>query len=208
VPGALWIIAGVNGAGKTTRTRNPEWRQRINATKWLNPDEIAADVMQRISFYRPKWVEYLVNLLAAEYVEAALKRHIRQGMLEGIVIETVLSSRKYEKYMKEVKTLGGEVGMFYVGVDTVQMSIDRVEMRVKEGGHDVPLQKLRDRWPRSLDNLVTWAREVDYLYVFVNNDENDPDPLVIEKTDGRFVTHRTDVLPDLLSRFRNAGLIP
>lgn len=208
MPGALWIIAGVNGAGKTTRTRNPEWRQRINATKWLNPDEIAADVMQRISFYRPKWVEYLVNLLAAEYVEAALKRHIRQGMLEGIVIETVLSSRKYEKYMKEVKTLGGEVGMFYVGVDTVQMSIDRVEMRVKEGGHDVPLQKLRDRWPRSLDNLVTWAREVDYLYVFVNNDENDPDPLVIEKTDGRFVTHRTDVLPDLLSRFRNAGLIP
>ena len=59
-----------------------------------------------------------------------------------MAVETVLRSPKYQDVVNEVVSLGGEFHMLYVGLNSWKLSAERVRNRVKEGGHDVPLEKL------------------------------------------------------------------
>ena len=75
----------------------------------------------------------------------------------------MLSSAKYLTHVQHARTRGFFVGLIYVALPNVETSIARVAIRVRKGGHDVPADKQRARWNRSLDNLVAYAPLVDRL---------------------------------------------
>jgi predicted ABC-type ATPase len=68
-------------------------------------------------------------------------------------------------------------------------------MRVSQGGHDVPTEKLRSRFPRSLANLEAAIRELPHVLVFTNDDLGAPFRRVAEFEGGRPVYSARSIPP-------------
>lgn len=86
------------------------------------------------------------------------------------MVETVLSSDKHRRRVEEARVRGYKFGMIYVTVSKVELSVRRVEHRAKAGGHDVPEERIRDRWHRSHANLPWFASRADRLLIFDNGE--------------------------------------
>jgi len=107
---------------------------------------------------------------AANAVERDLQTALHCG--ESVGIETVLSSGKYRPLVELVRGQGGFVGLIYVALASPELACARVARRVRAGGHDVPLEKIRARWQRSLANLAWFVAHASAFWVFDNSDEN------------------------------------
>ncbi|MBD2772280.1 hypothetical protein [Iningainema tapete] len=71
--------------------------------------------------------------------------------------------------MREAKQKGWEVNLIYIGIDNVEVNIDRVAQRVVEGGHNVPIEDIRRRYERSLQNLPTALQLADNISIYDNS---------------------------------------
>lgn len=158
----FWIIAGVNGSGKTTTVKNSKAGRLIGDVTYLNPDEITIDITKS----KPGINLTEANLEATRRVEKLVESYLSKK--ESVAVETVLSSLKYEPYIEVAKKAGFEVNMLYVGLETLELSVERVKERVASGGHDVPLDKIQSRWPKSHDNLAKFLPKVDNAFVYSN----------------------------------------
>jgi len=164
-------VAGPNGAGKTTFC-NALLRQ--SGLRFVNADEIARDM----------------NLDA--YTAAALAGALRAELVkqrESFVFETVFSDPAGEKvrFLKSAAVSGYTVVLCFVGIPSADVSGQRVAMRVTQGGHDVPRDKLKDRFPRTLANLKRAIRELPLVLVFDNGDLGRPFRRLAEFEKGRRV---------------------
>ena len=140
------IVGGVNGVGKSSFTGVLK-EQTTDLGVIIDVDKITAELGG--------------NIFAGG--KAALKK-IRECIDKNISFtqETTLSGYKTEATAKEVKELGYHVRMFYVGLDTVDESLQRIENRVKRGGHNIPQDVIRRRYVAGLKNLFErFADEVD-----------------------------------------------
>ena len=70
----------------------------------------------------------------------------------------------------ETASLGYTVVLCYIGIPSAATSEERVAMRVTQGGHDVPSEKLQTRFPRTLANLHSALRDLPHILVFDNSD--------------------------------------
>jgi predicted ABC-type ATPase len=154
------LVAGINGAGKTTFAQNPATLRQIlkvsDAERFdvINPDTRTRQLQAR-------WADLAqdrANLLAAELCEGEVWRRLAQR--EGhFAIETVLSSEKYKPIVTTALRLRWRFHFIYVALADVEIAIERVKGRVAQGGHAVPAEKIRARWPRTLANLPWfWER--------------------------------------------------
>lgn len=87
-------------------------------------------------------------------------------------METVLSTAKYQPVVEEVLTAEGRCFLIYVALNSPELSAQRVRRRVSEGGHDVPADKLRERWERSLKMLPWFASRAHRFWVFDNSNSD------------------------------------
>lgn len=186
----LWIVAGPNGSGKSTHTArliakfqasNPAESEIIK----LNADERTADLKKQC----PERSEEELNLQAAQETDAALEKHIVSGT-RAILVETVLSSIKYQDDVLEAKARGYKVGLIYVSVHPPEVILDRIQTRVARGGHNVDPQKALDRYKRSHRNFVWFAQHADTLFVFDNSDMEASPVLVAMKEAGKKLVHK------------------
>jgi predicted ABC-type ATPase len=173
----LWLIAGSNGSGKTTAASRSGFRALLSDVSILNPDAVTQDI--RAAF--PEMNIDEANKLAADETERRVDRLIE--LRQSFGVETVLSTYKYLDRVRLAKTMGYTISMVYIAVRTPEVAIDRVALRVRSGGHDVPEDKIRDRWTRSHHILAEFAPELDSLFV-IDNTEEAP-VLVARKVDGR-----------------------
>ncbi len=97
-------------------------------------------------------------------------------------VETVLSTDKYRRLVDRAKALGFEFQLIYVMLDSVDLNVERVRLRVKRGGHAVPEDKIRARHSRSLAQLP-WFFEQAHLAMLYDNSGATP-RLVGEKKAG------------------------
>lgn len=172
----LWLIAGPNGAGKTTVTRNRPLSELLAGVCFLNPDVRTLELLQQrgiASFadasHQPAVLREL-NIQAAENSHAELVRRLRAG--ESVAVETVLSTAKYQPVVEEVLAAGGRCFLIYVALNSPELSARRVRRRVAEGGHDVPAEKLRERWERSLKMLPWFASRAHRFWIFDNSNSD------------------------------------
>lgn len=169
----LVVIAGHNGAGKTTI-----YRERIADAlsdfldHHINPDEIELEIVQDLgSGAHTK--DTFSRLAAAE------ANRLRSQLLDeerNFSFETVFSDPKQEKanFMAEAHQRGYLVVLFAVGLESVEKSKERVAIRHSKGGHDVPADRLENRYPRVLENFAHGAR-VASLALFMDNSEDRAD---------------------------------
>ena len=97
-------------------------------------------------------------------------------MLFRSVFETVLSDPVGDKleFLREAVRRGCKVVVCFIGISSPEVSEERVAMSVSQGGHDVPSEKLQQRFPRTLANLRAAIRELPHVVVFDNDDLSQP----------------------------------
>lgn len=160
----LLVLAGPNGSGKSTFYEAHIARTGI---RFVNADLILKSLPVGESSYK-----------AAELADA--ERSILLGHRQSFCMETVFSDpegRKVE-FLAKARKAGFLVVMIFVGLDHPELSIARVVQRVQRGGHDVPDEKLRDRFPRTMANLKSALPHIDRLYLLDNSSFAHPFRLV------------------------------
>jgi predicted ABC-type ATPase len=151
-------IVGPNGAGKSTFH---EAHLGSAGLRFLNADELARQL--GVDAYQ-----------AAEVAGQLRRALVVQG--ESFVFETVFSDPVGDKleFLKLAEKKGYTVVLCFIGLDGPDLSEERVAMRVLQGGHDVPSDKLRARYPRTMTNLAKAIEELGHVLVFDNSDMRRP----------------------------------
>ncbi len=151
-------LAGPNGAGKATFY---EAHLRPAGLRFLNADWLGRELG--------------VDAYQAAQVVTSL-RHELVNQHESFVFETVFSDPVGDKlaFLKQTARSGYAVVLCFIGIPDPQTSEQRVAMRVSQGGHDVPAEKLVTRFPRTLANLQAALRELPCVLVFDNSDLRTP----------------------------------
>ena len=164
-------IAGPNGAGKSTFF---EAHLASLGLRYLNADDLA----QKLGLDAVTAAD-VANRLRVELIEQR----------ESFVFETVLSDPVGDKvaFLRKVATQGYTVVLVFIGVDGVRISAQRVAMRVLQGGHDVPAEKLSARFPRTMKNLARAIEKLPHVLVFDNSDLANPFRKVAEFERGKTV---------------------
>jgi predicted ABC-type ATPase len=147
-------IAGPNGAGKTTFFYT---HVQPTGLRFVNADVLVREL---------NLDDYVAGRLAG-----ALRREL-VNLRESFAFETVFSDPVRDKltFLKQTAEVGYSVVLCFVGLESAAMSRDRVAMRVSHGGHDVPVEKLMGRFPRTLSNLKSAICELPHVLVFDNSD--------------------------------------
>lgn len=175
---ALYIIAGCNGAGKTTASMTvlPEV---LHCREFVNADEIA----KGLSPFRPEEVAVQAGRLMLERIDRLLTRG------ETFAIETTLATRSYAGLVRRAKAAGYTVLLLFFWLPSPEMAEMRVAQRVAEGGHDIPREVIRRRYWLGLRNLLEiYAPEVDVWSMFDNTLQQAPIVLNNEVVDhGKFM---------------------
>ena len=138
----LYIIAGCNGAGKTTASKR-FLPAILNCRQWVNADEIAYG----LSPLDPQSVAFQAGRLMLERIQELL------GKDETFAIETTLSTRAYRNLVLQAQAKGYLVELVFFYLPSPQMAIRRIAHRVKNGGHHVPDDVVIRRYNRGLKNL-------------------------------------------------------
>lgn len=138
----LNIIAGCNGAGKTTAsfTVLPDL---LNCKEFVNADEIA----RGLSPFRPEKVAVEAGRLMLERIEELLKGK------ENFAIETTLSTRSYKNKVLNAQENGYKVSLMFFWLETPELAVERVKIRVEEGGHNIPEDVILRRYWKGIKNL-------------------------------------------------------
>lgn len=152
----LTVIAGPNSAGKSTFTRATQEALRVPI---IDPDSIAMQL-------RPDNAEAAALAGGKQAIKRA-RAYLDNN--QSVAVETTLSGNTYLRMMVEAKSKGWQVNLIYVGVDNVQISIERVAQRVAAGGHNVSKEDIRRRYTRSLTNLKIAIQQADYTSIFDNS---------------------------------------
>lgn len=176
----ILVLAGVNGAGKSSVGGSI---LRAHGLTWFNPDTLARELMARSGASRET-----ADGDAWAYGKAQLEAAIANRT--SFAFETTLGGTTIARLLGEAAATH-DILMIFCGLASLQMHLDRVKLRVRAGGHDIPEEKIRERWDSSRQNLIALLPRLAQLQVFDNSAEAAPGEdvpfplLVLEMKDGR-----------------------
>lgn len=158
MPKTLFIIAGCNGAGKTTASYTilPEiW----HCTEFVNADEIA----RGLSPFSPDTVAFQAGRIMLQRIDELLKAGV------SFSIETTLATRSYVQLVKRAQAAGYIVNLLFFWLDSPEMAVQRVAKRVKEGGHDIPIDVIYRRYQLGICNFFLLYKDIVDFWTLVDN---------------------------------------
>jgi predicted ABC-type ATPase len=167
----LWIVVGPNGSGKSSLYNRSDIEGWGGSVWIINPDLLTVKIVEQ-----EKLAVSDANLAAVQRIEAWLEASIEAYQTIGV--ETVLSSSKYQRLVLKAKDNGFEVRMIYVVLKSAEIQAKRIKIRVSEGGHDVPADKIAARRQRSFVQLAWFLKRVDQCFIFDNSD-GEPDVIAM-----------------------------
>lgn len=164
-----WIIAGHNGAGKTTFAL--EYLPKVvNCYHYINADLIAAG----LSPFAPERELIAASRLFLHEMETCIQK------ARDFAFETTLAGRSYLKLINRLQHAGWQVELIYLALPSIEMSKARVAERIAHGGHSIPHADIERRFARSLHNLLTeFSYAVNHCSCFMNT--NDETTLIFEQ---------------------------
>jgi len=156
----IYIIAGPNGAGKTTLSYTilPEI---FECDEFINADEIA----RGLSPLKPERVSLKAGRIMLERIKELMSNE------ESFAFETTLSTLSYKQLVIRAKSNGYKVILLFLALDSVQLAIERVKVRVSEGGHNIPKEVIERRFHRGIKNFFSHYMNIVDQWILVNNSE-------------------------------------
>lgn len=155
---SLYIIAGPNGAGKTTLSYTilPEI---FECEDFVNADEIA----RGLSPFNVEKAALKAGRLMLERISELLEKG------ESFAFETTLSTRSYVNLINRAKAKGYEIILLFLALESVKLAVERVEIRVSEGGHNIPVDTIKRRYEVGLKNLFELYIPIVDKWMLVDN---------------------------------------
>jgi predicted ABC-type ATPase len=158
-----YIIAGPNGAGKTTFA-NEFLPIEAECLNFINADLIA----QGLSPFQPDKMAIKAERLMIQHINECVRRH------ESFAFETTLSGKGYIKKILDWKAQQYEIIIYYLKIPTVEFAIERVKLRVSQGGHNVPEQDIIRRFERSWINFNQIYKTMADSWIVFDTSGNQP----------------------------------
>jgi predicted ABC-type ATPase len=158
VPEDIVVLAGTNGAGKSSVAGAVLTRR---GGGFYDPDRATRAYLDR-GLALPE-----ANSRAWHRGARQLERAIRDGT--SYAFETTLGGRTITRTLLGAAAQGRSVRIWYVGLASPELHIERVRARVAAGGHDIPVEKIRERWDSSRQNLIRLLRHVCEFALFDNS---------------------------------------
>ena len=183
------IIGGVNGCGKSSLTGSLK-AERTDLGIIVDPDKLTAEMGGD---------EYEGGKLAVDKLERALTDGV------SFTQETTLSGGYTRKLARRAKDAGYYIRLYYIGLDTAQESLLRIENRVRKGGHDIPRRDVENRFKRRFEDIAKILPYCDEARFF---DNDNGFVLVAEYRNGEVLPvgeHRPAWLTELLDAIRQSG---
>lgn len=164
-PPRIYVLAGVNGAGKSS-IGGAAFRQF--GGDYYNPDEaaralIAADpALSQAEANGAAWRE------GVRLLERAIERRL------DFAFETTLGANTIPRLLAQAASQGIHIQVWYVGLSNPELHIERVQARVRRGGHDISEPDIRRRYEHSRLNLIALLPSLTALRVYDNSADADP----------------------------------
>jgi predicted ABC-type ATPase len=156
----LYIIAGCNGAGKTTAsfTLLPEI---LDCREFVNADEIA----RGLSPFQPEKVAIEAGRIMLHRIDELLNKRA------NFAFETTLATKSYKNTISRAKAAGYNVTLLFFWLQTANLAKERVKKRVAEGGHNIDETVIERRYLAGIRNLFDiYLPIADAVLVFDNSD--------------------------------------
>ena len=173
--------------------RSMLYLKMFDCKEFVNADEIA----RGISPFQPEKVAIQAGKIMLNRIEELLSRKT------DFAIETTLTTTTYTKTIERAKASGYQVTLLFFWLNSVEIAIDRVKQRVKEGGHDIPEETIRRRYKRGIDNLLNIFSDICDNYLILDNSEGDS--ILISRKSGPFVEITNKKLFQQLKTQSNGG---
>ncbi|WP_420852161.1 zeta toxin family protein [Paenibacillus hamazuiensis] len=184
----MFVFAGNNGSGKSTIRNLIIDRIGINVN--IDPDALA----RRINPLQPEKARVSAGKEAIRLARECIKTK------REFSIETTLSGGYAIKLMQAAKANQFQISMFYVGLGDPNLNIERVAIRVRNGGHYIPSEDIMYRHHTSLQNLLDYMDLVNELYVIDNSTLDGK--IVLEAANGK-LKNKIEPLPTWVVPIRN-----
>ena len=154
----LYIIAGCNGAGKTTASMTvlPEI---LNCNEFVNADEIA----RGLSPFQPE----KVAIEAGRIMLNRIRHLVETG--EDFAFETTLATKSYVSFIQKAKEQGYKVTLVFVYLNSIELAKQRVKDRVSKGGHHIEAEVIERRYHAGLKNFLHLYMPVCDLWMLIDN---------------------------------------
>ncbi|MFH2060282.1 MAG: zeta toxin family protein [Pseudomonadota bacterium] len=166
-----YIIAGPNGAGKTTFANEflPIEGECLN---FINADLIA----KGLSPFQPD----KVALKAGKLMVQQMNELASKG--KSFAVETTFSSKDYISRINNWKLLGYYIIVYYLKLQSVELAIERVKLRVSKGGHNITEDVIRRRYGRSWLNFQQIYKHLADVWTVFDNSEKFP--IILDESEG------------------------
>lgn len=165
MPACIYVLAGVNGAGKSSIGGALFAAHRVDV---FDPDLAARALLDA----KPNLSQREANAAAWEVGRRGLVRAIERG--DTYAFETTLGARTITDLLMQGAANGAAVHLWYAGLATPELHIQRVAERVAAGGHPIAAAKIRERFDTSRQNLIRLLPHLASLRVHDNSEANDP----------------------------------
>jgi len=161
----IYVLAGVNGAGKSSLAGAAF---RAAGADYYNPDEVARHLMAS----NPSLSQADANSVAWRKGVELLKRAIDER--KDFAFETTLGANTIPRLLAQAASQGIELYVWYVGLSSPELHIERVQARVRRGGHAIAAEHIHRRYEHSRLNLIELLPRITALRVYDNSVDADP----------------------------------
>ena len=174
------IFAGINGAGKSTLYH---WVYKPSLDeKRINTDEMVARV--------GTWQDDLLQLKCAREAIRLIKQYLEEGI--SFNQETTLTGKTIIRNVQVAKQKGYEIHLYYVGLENADIALQRIEKRVREGGHGITARDVLRRYGNSFEMLSVIFKYCDEIALYDNSNAMK----VVAKFNQGNLVYKSKSLPD------------
>lgn len=157
------VLAGINGAGKSS-SADSILRVGIRMPVFVNPDTVA----RGLNAFDPESEAINAGRIVLEHLRelAAARRNF--------AFETTLAGRSYASWLRELGRSGYAIHLFYFWLNSPDLAIERIAIRVRSGGHHIPDETVRRRYSRSVRNFLELFRPIVTTWQVYDNGNGRP----------------------------------
>jgi len=185
----LYIIAGCNGAGKTTASYTilPEI---LNCREFVNADSIASG----LSPFNSESVAFEAGRIMLQRIHHLMEEKV------DFAFETTLAAKTYMSLIKEAKAINYEITLLYFWLSSPELAKQRVAQRVMKGGHNIPNEIVERRYYRGIHNLFYLYIPVCDNWLIIDNMSALPDLVVYGSATLQKVIRKNDIWEIILQQ--------